>query len=92
MESDRQAKTELTPLNPIRVETALSRYPVHRLAKKGNQDIEIREVSEDGGLVIKWEVSHNSKDGHPGPLAYKLHFPGDHVCYAARLSSLSAAA
>lgn len=72
MESDGQAKTELTPLNPIRVETALSRYPVHRLAKKGNQDIEIREESNDGGLVIKWEVSHNSKDGQPGPLAYKL--------------------
>ena len=23
-------------------------------------------------MVIKWEVSHNSKDGQPGPLAYKL--------------------
>lgn len=72
MELDRQARTELTPLNPIRVETALSRYPVHRLAKKGNPDIEIREESESGDLLIRWEVSHNSKDGQPGPLAYKL--------------------
>jgi len=27
--------TDLAPLNRIRVETALSRYPIHRLAKKG---------------------------------------------------------
>lgn len=72
MESDHQMKANPVPLNPIRVETALSRYPVHRLAKKGNPDIEIREESEGGDLVIKWEVSHNSKDGQPGPLAYKL--------------------
>lgn len=72
MELDHDKNTELTPLNPIRVETALSRYPVHRLAKKGNTDIEIREESNGGNLVIQWEVSHNSKDGQPGPLAYKL--------------------
>lgn len=72
MEQERDTKTELATLNPIRVETALSRYPVHRLAKKGETDIEIRQESQDGEMVIRWEVSHNSKEGQPGPLAYKL--------------------
>jgi hypothetical protein len=55
------------PPNPIRVETALSRYPVHRLAKKGDIAIDIRERNESGEITIKWEVTHS-----PGPLAYKL--------------------
>jgi Replication initiator protein A len=63
---------ELAPLNPIRVETAFSRYPVHRLAKHGDIAIDIRERNEHGEVSIKWEVNHNSKYGQPGPLAYKL--------------------
>lgn len=63
---------ELAPQNIIRVETALSRYPVHRLAKQGTIAIEIREESSDGEKLINWEVSHNSHYGQPGPLAYKL--------------------
>src|SRR5919206_583903 len=62
----------LAPLQVIRVETALSRYPIHRLAKKGDLTIEIREHNPDGEVSVKWEVSHNSKYGQPGPLAYKL--------------------
>jgi hypothetical protein len=58
--------------NPIRVETALSRYPVHRLAKHGDIAIDIQEKNESGEVSIKWEVSHNSKYGQAGPLAYKL--------------------
>jgi hypothetical protein len=42
METESNTGTEVIPLNPIRVETALSRYPVHRLARKGNIDISIR--------------------------------------------------
>ena len=72
MELEPAKNSELVSLNPIRVETALSRYPVHRLAKKGSIDIEISEENKAGDLVIKWEVSHNSKDGQPGPLAYKI--------------------
>ena len=74
MELDQTKTSKHLPdlVNPIRVETALSRYPVHRLAKKGTTDIEIREESQDGGMLVKWEVSHNSKAGQPGPLAYKL--------------------
>lgn len=63
---------ELPALNVIRTETVLSRYPVHKLAKQGNVSIEIREENEDGELRVRWEVSHNSKYGQPGPLAYKL--------------------
>jgi hypothetical protein len=63
---------ELTPQNTIRIETALSRFPVHRLAKRGSISIEINEKSDTGELKTKWEVSHNSKYGQPGPLAYKV--------------------
>src|SRR5262245_12127914 len=63
---------ELSPLNAIRVETALSRYPAHRLAKKGGITIEIKEESRGGEVLLRWEVSHNSKYGQPGPLAYKI--------------------
>lgn len=63
---------ELPALNVIRTETVLSRYPVHKLAKQGSVSIEIREENEDGELRTQWEVSHNSKYGQPGPLAYKL--------------------
>ena len=60
-------ETSLAPLNRIRVETALSRFPIHRLAKKGNIAIDF-----DGDEDVKWEVTYNSKHGQPGPLAYKL--------------------
>jgi hypothetical protein len=72
VEEGPQNTPELVPLNVIRVETALSRFPVHRLAKQGTANIEISERSENGELLIKWEVSHNSRFGQPGPLAYKL--------------------
>src|SRR5277367_3772875 len=72
MQLEQENAAELIPLTPIRVETALSRYPIHRLAKHGNIIINIRDVSEDGETLIRWEVSHNSKYGQPGPLAYKL--------------------
>lgn len=63
---------ELMPLNVIRAETALSRYPVHRLAKQGTVSIEIREKGPNGEVAIRWEVSHSSRFGQPGPLAYKI--------------------
>lgn len=67
MELATSTDVELLPPNPIRVETALSRYPVHRLAKHGDIAIDIREKNEQGETSIKWEVTHL-----PGPLAYKL--------------------
>ena len=64
--------TEFSPPNPIRVETALSRFPVHRLAKHGDIAINITEKDEHGELSIKWEVDYSRNHGQPGPLAYKL--------------------
>lgn len=71
-DGDTESNHELVPLNVIRVETALSRYPVHRLAKQGTATIEIREQSSDGEVVIQWKVSHTTEYGQPGPLAYRL--------------------
>ena len=59
-------------LDIIRVETALSRYPMHRLAKLGTIAIDLKETTGDGELALRWEVSYNSKFGQPGPLAYKI--------------------
>lgn len=56
------------PLSIIRTETALSRFPFHRLAKKGLVQIEIKNQAS----ALLWEVTYNSKYGQPGPLAYKL--------------------
>jgi hypothetical protein len=63
---------ELTPQNTIRIETALSRFPVHRLSKRGNINIEIRETTPAGELRTKWEVDYPKRTGQPGQLAYKV--------------------
>jgi hypothetical protein len=42
------------------------------LAKHGDISIDICEKTIEGEVSIKWEVTHNSKYGQPGPLAYKL--------------------
>ncbi len=63
---------ELLPQNLIRTETALSKFPIHRLAKKGNVSIEIKETNSTGEVKTKWEVDYPKKLGQPGPLAYKL--------------------
>jgi hypothetical protein len=70
--SDDKPGAELVPLNPIRVETALSRWPVHRLARKGCISINIREGDAQSGTQTRWEVDYSKKHGQPGPLAYKL--------------------
>jgi DNA-binding Lrp family transcriptional regulator len=64
---------ELEPQNTIRIETALSRFPVHKLARqRGGILIDIKETTPTGEIKTKWEVTYNSKYGQPGPLAYKL--------------------
>ncbi|MDG3008370.1 hypothetical protein [Paludisphaera mucosa] len=72
MDTDSPPSTDSMPVNTIRVETALSRYPVHRLARKGSIKIEVNESNERGEATLKWKVSYNSEYGQPGPLAYKL--------------------
>jgi hypothetical protein len=63
---------ELIPKDIIRSETALSRFPIHRLSKKGEISIDIKIKNDRGELKTKWEVTHNSKYGQPSPLAYKV--------------------
>ncbi len=63
---------QLLPLNTIRTESALSRFPVHRLSNAGSVNIEIRESNDEGELKTKWKVSYNSEYGQPGALAYKV--------------------
>jgi len=63
---------ELVPQNTIRIETALSRFPVHKLLRRGNINIEIRETTTTGEIKTKWEVDYPKKAGQPGQLAYKM--------------------
>jgi len=56
-------------LTVLRTETALSRFPLHRIAKKsGDIAIEI----DNKAAAVYWSVSHNTKYGQPGPLAYRI--------------------
>src|SRR4051812_9573039 len=64
--------SDLAPLNTIRVETVLSRLPVHRLATKGNVAIELHEKNGKGETTLSWKVDYSATYGQPGPLAYKL--------------------
>jgi hypothetical protein len=63
---------EFTPLEIIRSETALSRYPIHNLSTRDDVRIEIRRKDASGAVTLNWEVSYNSRYGPPGRLAYKL--------------------
>ena len=63
---------ELFPLNTIRTETVLSRFPIHRLSKRGHINIEIKETNPEGELKTRWKVSYNSEYGQPGAFEYKL--------------------
>src|SRR5262245_15145476 len=63
---------DTTPIIPIRTETVLSQYPLHRLAKKANLEIRVTKTNARGRIVSTWEVSPSRKYGDPGPLAYKL--------------------
>ena len=67
-----ESDVDLTPLDIIRSETALSRYPIHNLSTKDGVRIEIKHKDDHGATVLSWEVSYNSRYGPPGRLAYKL--------------------
>lgn len=58
--------------NRIRVETAVSRFPIHCLSRKGEVNIDLQRLDDAGAADFKWEVTYNSKHGQPGPLAYKV--------------------
>ena len=67
-----QPKPPTMAPNKIRVETALSRFPIHSLARKGTVAIDLQRLNESGVADYKWEVTYNSKYGQGGPLAYKV--------------------
>jgi hypothetical protein len=52
---------------PLRSETALSRFPIHQLSKKGTIKIRQTRRNQHGKTEVLWEVRNP-----PGPLGYKL--------------------
>jgi hypothetical protein len=58
---------EIIPKDIIRTETALSRFPIHRLSKSGKVSIEIKLHNSEGELTTRWKVKNP-----PDPLAYKI--------------------
>lgn len=69
--------TEQSPINipsmqRIRIETVLSRFPIHTLSKTGKVDICITQRGEHGEHKVYWKVTPNSAYGEPRALAYKL--------------------
>jgi hypothetical protein len=72
MEPIQDEQEALEPVSIVRNETVLSRYPIHRLAKKGSLSIQYTKTSDKGKVITTWEVAPNRKYGEPGPLAYKL--------------------
>ena len=67
-----EAVSELAPITRIGIETELSKYPVHNLAKKGRVDIQIVRKTPTGQTDLKWEVSYSERYGQPRQLAYKI--------------------
>ncbi len=63
---------QLVRIAAIRVEPLLSSYPFHQLAKRAQGGISLRTPADDGEINTSWEVTANSKYGHPGPLAFKI--------------------
>ena len=62
-----ERRAELAPLDVIRVETVLSRYPVHRLAKSGTVAIEHqrdgRRRRDDGALGDRPSTANTASRG-----------------------------
>lgn len=60
------------PFRKIRIETVLSKFPIHTLSKTGKVDICITDSGEHGQRKILWKVTPNTAYGEPRALAYKL--------------------
>ena len=61
--------TALVPLNLIRTDTVLARFPIHNLAKKGEVHIHITIKNAQGQVDCSWQVSPNPAFGAPRQLA-----------------------
>ena len=62
----------LIPLEVIRTENVISKFPVHNLAKTGRVNIKLNRKRADGEVEFQWEVSYNEKYGEAKQLAYQL--------------------
>lgn len=66
-------QTQVARIIPIRTETVLCQYPIHKLSKaKSPVQIKLTRENERGKIETTWKVSPNAEYGHPGILAYKL--------------------
>lgn len=62
----------LIPLEVIRTENVVSKFPVHNLAKTGRVNIRLNRRRTDGEVEFQWEVSYNEKYGEAKQLAYQI--------------------
>jgi hypothetical protein len=62
----------LIPLEVIRIENVISKFPVHNLAKTGRVNINLSRKREDGEIELHWEVTYNEKYGEAKQLAYQI--------------------
>jgi len=67
-----QKLSEYLPVSTTRVETALSRFPIHNLTKTETIAIRINRKNQAGETDISWSVSPSRDHGEPRQLAYKL--------------------
>lgn len=64
---------QIAKVIPIRTETVLCQYPIHKLSKDKNPvHITLTTENARGKVETTWKVSPNADYGHPGILAYKL--------------------
>jgi hypothetical protein len=64
--------SEYLPAYTTRVETALSRFPIHNLTKGETIPIRITQKAQGGDTDISWSVSPSRDYGEPRQLAYQL--------------------
>ncbi len=64
--------SEYLPVSTTRVETALSRFPIHNLTKGETIPIRITQRGQGGDTDISWSVSPSRDHGEPRQLAYQL--------------------
>jgi hypothetical protein len=64
--------SQAAPLDIIRTEAVLSKFPVHNLSKKGRVNIQISSKGPNGQTELQWDVSYSERHGQARQLAYKL--------------------
>lgn len=70
--ADLENPDNLIPLEVIRTENVISKFPVHNLAKTGRVNIKLTRKRGDGDVEFHWEVTYNEKYGEAKQLAYQI--------------------